>query len=655
MISRNIFLFLLCNLILFFPSALKAQDRNITVFSINDKPVTVDEFVYLYKKNHQVQKAEFTKEKIEEYLDLFIKFKLKVAEAERRGLDTTAAFKKEFNTYRDELRKPYLPDSRLVDSLVQLTYERMKEEVNASHILVYVKPDATDEEERNALQKITDIRSKAMKGEDFGTLAASFSDDPSAKTNKGNLGYFTALQMVYPFEVAAYTTNVGEISQPVRTRFGFHILKVENRRPASGEVEVSHILIRTGENKNNEASKNTIFEIYDQLQKGVSWTELCSQYSEDPSSKEAGGKLKPFGVGVMASVPEFEKIAFQLQKPGEISDPFETQFGWHIIKLERKIPLPPFDEMASTLKNKVSRDERVQVSKQILYGKLKASYRYTENQTVKEKVLATADSSLMQAKWRTPQYPNAAGEALFTLNGRPVTVSSFFEYVKLNQKRNSTNPRQYMAELINNFSEAKLAEMVEEKVIATTPEYKWLLKEYYEGILLFDIMEKEVWNKASADSVGQHHYYDKNAKSYRAGERVSATMYSSNSKDHILKLKPLLEKGDSVEASELASSLKIKTETGKYEKADRITLSKIPWSRGIHLTENNNLFYLINVRDIIPPGPKSFIEARAEVISDYQTFLEKEWIQELRSKHRVKVNKKGKEAVFKTLSDEKSP
>src|SRR5687767_14055445 len=247
------------------------KNKSLTLFTVNKNSVTVDEFIYLYKKNHQDPQKDFTKEKIEEYLDLFVKFKLKVEEARSRGLDTTKVFLKEFSGYKDELRKPYLPDAKIIDSLVKLTYARMQEEVNASHVLVALKPDASPGDTLKAYTKITGLREKTLNGADFGQLATEFSDDPSAKMNKGNLGYFTAMQMVYPFESAAYETKVGSISVPVRTRFGYHLIKVTNRRPARGEVEVSHIMIRTGSAKENEKVKDAIFNVYDQLQAGMGW------------------------------------------------------------------------------------------------------------------------------------------------------------------------------------------------------------------------------------------------------------------------------------------------------------------------------------------------------------------------------------------------
>jgi len=633
----------------------KNQGDDQSLFSINKKSVSVDEFIYLYQKNHQNDRQEFTREKIEEYLDLFINFKLKVTEAQTRGLDTTAAFRKEYATYRDELRKPYLPDSKVVDSLVALTYERMKEEINASHILVRVNPVATAEQEKEAYDKILQIRNRVVAGEDFAKIAESLSEDQSAKMNQGNLGYFSAFQMVYPFETAAYAHKKGEVSMPFRTQFGYHIMKVNDRRPSSGEVEVAHILVRTGENNDNEKAKNTIFDIYDQLRKGVPWDELCQQYSEDPGSKDNGGRLRPFGIGAMASVPEFERAAFQLQKPGDYSDPFQTQVGWHIVKLERKIPLASFEELAPSIKNRVSRDERVQVSRQAIYSKLKTRYDYQENQAVKEKVLALADTTLQDARWKRPSYPNSDKEVLFKMAGKEFSVASFLDYAAQNQKRNGLPPEKYLEQLLNSFVESQILQTVEADIMVRSPEYKWLLKEYYEGILLFDIMEKEVWNKASADSIGQRTYFQNNASSYKAGERLKASVYSATTKDHILKLKEQLEKGDTTGAAETISSLRIKRDEGLFEKDDRIILTKIPWSPGLHLGENNNLHYLVNVKGVAAPGLKTFEEARSEVISDYQNFLEKKWVEELKKKYPVKINKKGKEAAFSRLLDGKTP
>lgn len=628
----------------------KGKKQNpVIVFSVANEPVTADEFSYLYRKNHTNPQADFTEAKVNEYLKLFINFKLKVKEAKMRGMDTTASFIKEYNSYRGELRKPYLPDARLTDSLVLQTYERLKEEVNASHILISLKPDALPQDTLKAFQRIMEIKRKVMSGEDFAKAAELYSEDPSAKTNHGSLGYFTAMQMVYPFETVAYTTNPGSISNPVRTKFGYHLIKVNDRRPARGEVEVSHIMIRTGEGRDNKKAKETIFNVYDQLQAGATWEELCKQYSEDPASNENGGKLRPFGTGAMASVPAFENVAFSLEKPGEFSDPFQTQYGWHIIRLEKKIPLPPFEALASSLKTRVLRDERTELSKQVLQTKLRTEYQFRENMPVRAAVNALADSSLRTGSWRVPVFANAEKETLFTLKDQPYSVSGFLLYVQKNQHQNNYPPAKYLDQVYSSYVDQKILELMERKIIADNPSYQYLLQEYYEGILLFEIMEKEVWNKASGDSAGQRKYYESHLADFHADERVRATIFSSNTNDFSGPLGKIVAAGDESKIQAFLTQNKVKMEAGYYRKEDKPILDKIAWSPGVYSVENNGMYYLAWLKEILPPGSMSFEEARTAIISHYQENLEKTWIEQLKKKYPVKVNEKGKQYVLQQL------
>jgi peptidyl-prolyl cis-trans isomerase SurA len=650
MIKTSVAVGLLCCLVVVSLSAQQSDEKTgVEIFSVDKKPVLAQEFIYLFKKNNHDKPSEFTEQKINEYLNLLINFKVKVAEARSRGLDTTAAFRKEYNSYREELRKPYLPDSRLTDSLVELSYKRMQEEIKASHILINVTPEASPEDTLKAYQKIIGIRNRILKGEDFETIAAAESEDPSAKLNKGNLGYFTAMQMVFPFEQAAYATKTGSVSMPVRSKFGYHLVKVTDRRPARGEVEIAHIMLRTGDGYDNDKAKSTIFDIYEQLQKGVSWNELCKEYSQDPSSKDNGGKLRPFGVGAMPGVPEFEQMAFNLKKPGDISDPFQTQFGWHIIKLESKIPLPPFSEIAASLKNRVSRDERVQISKQALDLKMRKDFGFLENVVVRNKVFALADTTLSKGKWKVAA--NVIGnETLFSMQGKPYSAKEFLVYAEQVQTPNTLAPTQYISQLYSQYVSEVQGKLLEEKIKQQNPDYSWLLNEYYEGILLFEIMEKEVWNKATADSIGQQNYYKAHKNDYQAKERVAAKLYSSASLASIQQLKSLIEKGDSAKVQDYVLTQKIRKETGAFEKSDRPVLNKINWAPGIYLSENNGFHYLVLVSAILPPGVKTFEEARAAIISDYQTDLEMRWIEQLKKKHPVKINKKGKQYILQQLT-----
>lgn len=620
--------------------------KSQTLFTIKNQKVTADEFIYIYKKNHP-SKEEYTEKKIDEYLNLFINFKLKVAEAQQRGIDTTAAFIKEYNSYKEELRRPYLPEGKILDSLVKITYSRLQEEIRASHILIGIKADATPSDTAAAYSKINDLKLRAQKGEDFGSLASLYSEDPSARTNKGDLGYFTALQMVFPFENAAYTGKKGDVVGPVRTRFGYHIIKIDDRKPARGEVEVSHIMIRTGQRQESDA-KSLIFDIHDQLRAGMAWDELVKKFSEDPGTKNVGGKLRPFGVGAMNAAPEFDKVAFSLTKPGEISDPFQTQYGWHIVRLEQKIPLPTLENSFTSLKNRVARDERVQVSRQALITKLKKDFSFQENATLRQKIMDLADSTLSKGMW-TPNTNAINKENLFSISNKKFSVHDFVKFVQRNQKAGSLPPEKYLEQLYSSFIEQQINDQLELQIIQKNPDFKILLTEYFEGILLFDVMEREVWKKASDDSIGQQKYFEANEKKYVAGERVRAEIFSANSKDLILSFSSSVERGDTAAIKKALSAKSIRQERGVFQKADRPVLSKINWEKGNYIAEVNGVHYFIKVIEVVPPGLMSFSEARSNVITDYQDSLEQSWIASLKKKYPVKINSKVKAYVVQKL------
>src|SRR5260221_3737900 len=575
--------------------------------SIKGSPVYTEEFIYLYKKNH-LQPQDFTQEKINEYLTLFINFKLKIAEGRTRGLDTTQAFVKEFNTYKEELKKPYRAGTDDLDRLTKEAYDRLTQEIKAAHLLIAVKPDAAPTDTLAAYHKISDLRRRALAGENFEALAKEFSEDPSAKTNDGSVGYFTALQMVYPFEDAAYKTKVGEISPVVRTRFGYHIIKVLDRRPARGEVEVSHILLRAG--KGNEARiKNTIFEIYDQLKGGRSWDELCNEYSEDTSTKNAGGKLRPFGVGGLASVPEFEQVALSLKEPGEISDPFLSAIGWHIIRLEKKIPVPSFNDTEATLKRRVARDERLSISKTSSLEKKKKELDFIEEDGVKASVVSEADSTLTKGKWHYTGAGTIQDKTLFTRQAKKTLVLDFFQWVSANQTASSLSPSVYMKQLYDQFVEEKINEMEEIKLLSENPDYRMLLNEYKEGILLFEIMEKEVWNKASEDSTGQRNYYGEHPDKFRAGNRVEARFFATTDKIFRDEIKNKVAAGDSLTGADV-KKFKSVTRLKKYEAKESQVVDQINWVPGWQDAELNRTYYLVEVNRLVPPGNLTFEEAR---------------------------------------------
>lgn len=623
----------------------QTKGDGLSLFSINDKDVKVSEFVYLYNKNHQGKEGEFTKEKIEEYLRLFINFKLKVAEAESRGIDLKPEFIDELNTYKEELRKPFVAESDVLDKLVKEAYDRMKWEVKASHILINVQEHAPPPDTLVAFNKARAIRKRAMEGESFEKLARELSEDPSAKTNGGVLGYFSALQMVYPFEEAVYHLNVADISEPVRTKFGYHIIKLEDKRPSRGEVEVSHILVRgTGED-----TRRTIEEVYDQLKKNGGWNELCSQYSQDPGTKDNGGRLKPFGAGALASAPQFEEVAFSMSTPGEISAPFQTSFGWHIIRFEKKILLPPFSELEEPLKRRVARDDRMSISKSAEVEKRKKELKYNESAETMSRLVGIADSSLIQGKWNAKLSATDKGFTLFSLGEKQYPLEKFAAFILKKQSPTNVSPSAYAKQLYHQFVEESLSEMEDLKLQKANPEYRNLVNEYREGILLFSIMETEIWNKASEDTLGQRAYYNKNINSYTAGLRVEARIFSSETKETINSAMAKVLAGDTLKSEDL-KQFKSVTNMRSFEKGEHEAIDKISWTIGTHQTEANGMYYLVEVNNLIPPGNKKFEEVRASVISDYQDQLEKDWIVQLKNKYKVKINSKGKKKALLELT-----
>jgi peptidyl-prolyl cis-trans isomerase SurA len=617
------------------------------LFTIRQVPTYTDEFIYLYKKNHQNKPEDFTEAKINEYLSLFINFKLKVTEARALGMDTTTKFLKEFKTYREDLKKPYRAEPDVLERLTKEAYAHLTQEVRASHILITLKPDASPTDTLVAYNRMAEIQNRIKAGEDFEKLAREVSEDPSAKYNGGDLGYFTAMQMVYPFEEAAYKTTQGEISKIVRTRFGYHLIKVIDKKQSRGEVEISHILLRTG-TPNDAKVKDKAFEIFDQLKAGRPWNELCKESSEDGSTKESGGKLRPFGVGAFASVPEFENAAFALSQPGDLSDPFQSSIGWHIIRLDKKIPLPPYSELAESLKRKVARDERLQISQQATLAKKRKDYGFSEMAENKKSIFALADSSLTKGKWKYSGEMELLAKSLFKVQGKNHSVGEFVGYIKKNQSASVMSPAAYMDQLYNFFVDEIITLVEEEKLIREKPDYKNLLTEYREGILFFEIMEKEIWNKASQDTAGQRNYYAKNIAKYNGGNRVEARIFSTPDKSLVEEFKKKVAQGDTIKASDLKKFKSVQP-FRNYEKGESKIVDKVTWAAGLQQVEVDNTYHLVDISRLVAPGTKSFDEARASIISDYQESLEQQWLVELRNKYPVATDKKGKKIVLAAL------
>ncbi len=523
------FVIILSSLLFACKGLFQGKSGSDVFFTVDGEPVTVKEFEYGFKKNNTGEDTSPTREEIDNYLDLYINFKLKVHEARARGYDTTRAFKKEYETYKNELIRPYLSETRAIDSLCREAYDRMQWEVKAAHILIRLPENPLPSDTLKAYEKIAGIRQRVLEGSDFSILAKKYSDDPSAATNGGMLGYFTVFQMVYPFETAAYTTKPGQVSPIIRTRFGYHILKVYDKRPSRGKVKVAHILIRVKpDSSNEEAARNKIFEIHDELNAGIEWEALCSQFSEDNRTRYSGGSLPYLATGQIDNV--FSDAAFSLEKPGDISDPFRTRYGWHIVKLEDKKGLEPYENLKPDIESKVRRDSRGFTTKKVLFKKMKRKYGLTVDNAALDYALSRANNSLLQGKWTFSEEQESLRDTLIFFKGGTASIKDFFVWIKANQRPvGEKDPKNYVKALYNRFVEAILMQNEIDELINSNESFKMLLNEYYEGMMLFDIMDREVWTKATTDTSGLKAFYISHRNLFMRGESVDAEIYNASS------------------------------------------------------------------------------------------------------------------------------
>ena len=511
----------------------KNDKQDPIIATIGSQPIYTSEFQYVYEKNNGGNEDAYTRKSVTEYLDLYTRFKLKVMEGESRGLDTTTAFRRELEGYKEQLAQPYLTEKNVTDKLVQEAYERLKQEVNASHILISLPADPEPKDTLAAYNQAMELRKRITAGESFEKLAREYSQDPSATENGGNLGYFTAMQMVYPFEDAAYKTEVGQLSMPVRTRFGYHLIKVNTKRQAQGEVKVAHIMVRAtpGMPKADSlVAKQRIDAIYKRVQRKENWEKLTAEFSEDANSAANGGELPWFGTGRM--IPSFEEVAFSLKKEGDIAPPVLTPYGWHIIKLIGKQGLPPFEDMEQSLRNKIAKDSRSELNKAAFLKRIKAENNFVENTEAKTAALGKASDALLQAKWDYDANDKSLKTTLFTIQGKPYTVADFYSFAKAEQRpRTSGTAAHYLGMLYDNYVNKSLMEYERANLENKHADFRMLVKEYHDGILLFQLMDEKVWSKAVEDTVGLKAYFEQNRDKYQWGARAHATVISAASKE----------------------------------------------------------------------------------------------------------------------------
>ena len=641
------------------PSLLSAQSyAKKTLITIGDKEISAKEFMDTYEKNN-VKTDVIDKKNVDEYLGLYIDFKLKVTEAEALGKDTIPSFVKELKNYRDQLAKPYFSNDEITEELVKEAYERIQYDINAAHILIKCDAKAMPADTLAAYNKAMSVRERILNGEDFGAVAVEMSDDPSARDmeeipgvrrayigNRGELGYFSAFDMVYPFETGVYTTEVGGVSMPVRSDFGYHVIKVNSKTPALGLIRAAHIFLASDPNDPNTADSILSAKannIYNELMKDQSqWSEFVRRYSEDKGTVANNGVLSPFRVNQI--VPEFITAVKSLEIGG-ISEPVKTNFGYHIIRLVAVSTPSDFETEKAKLEERVGRDMRAKISEDIAMKRIMKDNGFKENTKVKDEYIATIDSTLAMGMYQPEVMPES--NIIFTLGDEECKLQEFVDYVVGHQRRQGfLSSTAYAYELYDSFLKEKVFAYEDANLENKYPEFKTLVQEYHDGILLFSLMEEQVWNKAVEDTTGLNEYYERNKNNYMWNDRVKAIVLTSTDKGNVEELTAFLSGDvtiDSVRTYLKNGEVKASARFSFYQKGDNINIDAMEWKEGVLNTFEStvdNTTQLIKIVEVRPSEPKTFKEAKGLVTSGYQAELETLWLQQLREKYPVNVNQK---------------
>ncbi|WP_235989383.1 peptidylprolyl isomerase [Psychroserpens algicola] len=613
--------------------------KDDVLFTVDDTPVKATDFIRVYNKNLDLVKDESQKD-IDAYLELFVSYQLKVKEARRLELDKDAKYIREFNNYKKQLTKNYMSDNKVTDALVEEAYERTTNDVKVSHILVRIDESETDT--LAVYNQLLQLRDRVI-NEGYANVQKSVHNGKTIFAE--DLGYFGGFKMVYPFESVAFNTPVGEVSMPFRTRFGYHILKVFDKRQALGEVTVAHIMVSNKQKDSTVVPETRVRQIYKKLEQGETFEALAKQFSDDKSSANKGGTLSPFVGGQLGS-KAFEDVAFSLEQPGDVSTPFETDYGWHIVKLIRKKGIQPFEDVKAELENRVKRDSRSKLINSAMVKKLMTKYNVKQHSEGLDYFKTIITEAYLNQAWKAPEDMNAK-QPLITIDGRKDVVYQDFANHLLKSQRQYYNRKVELNTIIDTeyktFLENEVLKFREDNLEFENEDFAFVLKEYRDGLLLFDLMEKEVWNAASKDSVGLEEYYNAHKSDYLWDDRVEAVIMSSASHAVIEKVKNELSKGvseeDILSDMNTKDDLKVISTSDVFEKGHRALPENFQFKEGVsEIYKHNDAFHVIIVNAVLPAGQKTLEESRGKVVSDYQNHIEENWVKSLHERFKVKIN-----------------
>lgn len=631
-----------------------AQNDEEILFTVEDIDISLLEFKYIYEKNNR-EGADYSEASLTEYLDLYAKFKLKVKLGKDLQMDTIKALQTELDGYRKQLAKSYLNDKEVTEKLTREAYERMKEDVHLSHILFRVGNNVSEKDEliirENAQLALNRIRA----GESFEAVAVEMTEDKTTANIDGDLGYLTAMlpNGFYAMEGVMYSQKPGEISEPVRTPLGYHLIRVNERRPARGQIEISHILVRVNEDKTNvNAAKNKIMGIQKNLNEGIEFEELARSLSDDQRTAKRGGYIGKLSINMYD--PVFEEAAFSIANPGEYSEPVETKIGWHIIKLLKKVRVDDFEGEKRQLAARMSGDERMDIAKRAMIDSIKSESGYAVDSVLLDAFVNSLNDDFHSFKWKIPTLPK--GDIITFNEGFAKTMDQFLKYVQSHARermraQSSKAVQTTAIELFSEFGDDACLEYEEIHLAEKYPEFAALMREYEEGILLFEVTKMMVWDKATTDTAGLRDYFNDHREDYMMAERAEVVSYTISNSDQKTRLKAyrtaLNQTPEEWQENQAKKEITVTFTRQNVERADAETVGW-QWTQGWSsalINDPGQDATFTRVVNIQTERPKELEETRGYVIADYQDYLEKQWVEELSNEYSVLVN----EELFNSL------
>ncbi|MGV3657226.1 MAG: peptidylprolyl isomerase [Chitinophagaceae bacterium] len=622
-----------------------------TLFTYGTDSVSVAEFLQAYHKNNAGENSAPAKK---QYLDLYIASRLKIKEARERGYHTLPHMQAELADLRQQIMPAYLHDEEGLQKLAAEALLRAQKDIEVSHIFIALHQDGL-KDTTAAKQKLADALLQLQQGKPFADVAKNFSDDPSVQTNGGKIGFITAFTLPYELENIVYATAAGQVSKPYLSKSGYHIFKIESERPARGRLRLAQVLLAfpPGADAATEAAlKKRADSIYNRLLKGDDFGRLATQFSDDPISAQAGGQLPEVGIGQFDA--SFENTVYALAKDGAITPPFKTAHGYHIVKRLAHLPAVNNEESLQAMHSRVQASEDRMATLQAALAQKVLQQAQCKKLPFSEAELWAFSDSALDGKREMRRFALTAGTPLFTLGEAKITVADWLQFAQVARFESDGSGIKPHAQVWEAFVAHAALEHYRQNLEAYNPAFRWQLQEFEEGSLFFEIMQRDVWNKAQEDTAALHSFYNAHKQQYVWKKSADAIMVFAPNEAAAKSLQAALAKAPKKWREIVAGD-----NSGAVADSARTELQQLPGKTSGTLKAGSTTAPVLNSSDgsyafayvvkiYNQPAQRSFAEARSQVITDYQTQLEKDWLESLKKKYRISIREKALEMVLST-------